>query len=173
MAEYTKNDVCSFGSDAGVINAIGKVCYFGGTIEEVVENANTNEFVFILKEVTDSTLTPFVTESGYSYSFMIVKKENSLPKYIPFPSKERFMVACDKHVNHHHYRYFGKRVGTEVNYLNNDIWLRNKEDGTLRQVIAIGTWGVNVGGLDYNIDWDSLFKVYEFLDGSPCGIVYE
>lgn len=172
MAEYTKNDVCSFGSDAGVINAIGKVCYFGGTFEEVLENANTNEFAFILKEVNDSALNPFVTESRYSYSFMIVKKENSLPKYIPFPSKEKFMIAYDKHVNRYHYGYFGKKVGPEVNYLN-DIWLRNKDDGTLRQVIAIGAWGVNVGGLDYNIDWDSLFKLYEFLDGSPCGIVYE
>ena len=172
MAEYTKNDVCAFRSDAGVINAIGKVCYFGETLEEVLENANTNEFAFILKEVNDIALTPFVTESGYSYSFMIVKKDNSLPKYIPFPSKERFMIAYDKHVNRHHYCYFGNRVGPEVNYLK-DIWLRNKEDGTLRQVIAIGTWGVNVGGLDYNIDWYSLFKVYEFLDGSPCGIVYE
>ena len=172
MVEYTKNDVCAFGDDAKVINAIGKVCYFGGTLEEVLENANTNEFAFILKEVNDSALTTFVTESGYSYSFMIVKKENSFPKYIPFPSKEKFMIAYDKHVNRYHYGYFGKRVGPEVNYLN-DIWLRNKEDGTLRQVIAIGTWGVNVGGLDYNIDWDSLFKLYEFLDGSPCGIVYE
>ena len=49
------------------------------------------------------------------------------------------------------------------------MWIRNRCSKTLCQVVSIGAGGVRLGGIDYEVEWNSLYRNFEFLDGTPCG----
>ena len=49
------------------------------------------------------------------------------------------------------------------------MWIRNRYNKTLCQVVSIGAGGVYLGGIDYEVNWNVLYRNFEFLDGTPCG----
>ena len=49
------------------------------------------------------------------------------------------------------------------------MWIRKRYSKTLCQVVSIGAGGVYLGGIDYEVDWNVLYRDFEFLDGTPCG----
>ena len=84
-------------------------------------------------------------------------------KYIPFSDPDEFLGHYGsswenpKETLDYFYRYL------------DGMWIQNRHTETLCQVISIGTSGVYLGGLDYEVDWDKLYEDFEFLDRSPCG----
>ena len=84
-------------------------------------------------------------------------------KYIPFSDPDEFLG---------HYGSSLMQPKETLDYLYrflDGMWIRNKYTGALYQVISIGANGVHVGDFKYEMDWYNLHKVFEFLDGTPCG----
>lgn len=160
MAEYTYNDINIVCGNERVSNALGKVCYYGYSAKEVLENALNDACKFVLKKVDMDNPKPFGDISGNWYPFMIVKKEET-PKYVPFNNLEEFLEASLEHNRNHS---LSKVRG---------IWLRNKEDGTICLITSINE---DTNYLYFNLVAESLEDIlcnYCFLDGTPCGKLQE
>ena len=88
---------------------------------------------------------------------------NTKTKYIPFTDPEEFLLHYGSSLEH-------PRETLDFSYrFLEGMWIRNKYSKTLCQVVSIGAGGVYLGGIDYEVDWNVLYRDFEFLDGTPCG----
>ncbi len=160
--EYTENDIITDVSDPRLKDAIGKTVYVAHKLySSVVDNANNNDSANkgVLVNLGYDPSHPFEvhTELGFHWDRIILSK-NQPPrkKYVPFNlSKEE-----------------------DRNFLRNK-WVRKKDTDELweDQILSFGSDEVleepyaslNMGSENA----ETLFKHFEFLDGTPCGRLVE
>ena len=88
---------------------------------------------------------------------------NTKTKYIPFTDPEEFLLHYGSSLEH-------PRETLDFSYrFLEGMWIRNKRENNLHQVVSISKSGVCIGGIDYKMHWVNLYVDFEFLDGSPCG----
>ena len=174
MIEYTRKDIIMDPNDPRLEGAIGKKVYFSSDINLLLQRANYNEYEMTLTQVEDVDSEPFtVTDMDgdeIDADFIILKKDEPKPGYIPFESVEEFLDE-----------YFLNKEKYTIGILLKleGIWLREKETGALCMATEIWDEGLVIGDTKLTIsgtdvfndttDWDELFSKYSFVDGTPCG----
>ena len=178
MTEYTRKDIIMDPNDPRLEGAIGKKVYSSSDINLILNRANNDEYEKTLTQVEDVDSEPFTVMNTdgteYDADFIIIKKEEPKPEYIPFESIEEFLTA-----------YFKSVANSECiqkTISSTGIWLKHNDAFLL--VIEIWDRGVVVGNgkmetmnigedtyltTNFITDWHELYEKYTFLDGSPCG----
>ena len=78
-ARYTWGDIIIDPSSEEAKNAVGKECYFGDSPAYCLNNANSDDFLYVLDHVEVYNVHPFVDTNSNAYGCIIVKKEQ--PSY--------------------------------------------------------------------------------------------
>ena len=183
MLEYTRKDIIMDLNDSRLEGVIGKKVYCSSDINRLLHRANNDEHEMTLTQVEDVDSKPFtVTDmdgTEYNADFIILKKEEPKPEYVPFENAEEFLNAYD-YTNH------SVKNGSVENKLINygGIWLKDKETDAWFMVTEIWDEGVVVGDgklrtvsngdneyftMNDVTDWRELLRDYIFLYGTPCG----
>ena len=183
MIEYTRKDIIMDPNDPRLEGAIGKKVYCSLDINLLLNRANDNEYEMTLTQVEDVDSEPFTVMNTdgteYDADFIIIKKEEPKPEYIPFENAEEFLNAYDC-------ANYSVKSGTVENKLLNygGIWLKDKETDAWFMITEIWDEGVVIGDskiktikngddeyftMNDVTDWCELLREYVFLDGSPCG----
>ena len=174
MIEYTRKDIIMDPNDPRLEGAIGKKVYCSSDINLTLQRANYNEYEMTLTQVEDVDSEPFtVTDMDGDENdadFIILKKDEPKPEYIPFESVEEFLDE---------YFLNKEKYTTGILLKLEGIWLREKETGALCMATEIWDEGLVIGDTKLTIsgtdvfndttDWDELFSKYSFVDGTPCG----
>ena len=164
MLKYTYDDINIIGDNERVSNAFGKECYYGYSAKEVLDNALNDKCKFILRQVDMDNPKPFGDISNRWYPFMIVKKEEQKPGYVPFKNVSEFIGAYRK--------VEAIQLKKENFYLSiRGIWLKYKATDARLMVTEMWGNGLIIGSDNAVTRWNELLKYYEFLDGTPCGIL--
>ena len=79
MDRYTYKDIIIDPSSEEAKNAVGKECYFGDSPAYCLNNANSDDFLYVLDHVEVYNVHPFVDTNSNAYGCIIVKKEQ--PSY--------------------------------------------------------------------------------------------
>lgn len=179
MLRYTYDDINIIYNER-VSDAFGKECYYGYNVQEVLDNALNDKCKFILRWVDTDGPKPFGDIQGNWYPFMIIKKEEQKPEYIPFTNQEEFLG---------YYAWYKDSLAksSSVHRLSKleGVWLKRKYSNTLYMVTEIWDRGVTIGNINLrttgnedNEDyfttndvtgWCELYENYTFPDGTPCG----
>ena len=178
MIEYTRKDIIMDPNDPRLEGAIGKKVYCSSDINLILQRANDNEYEKTLTQVEDVDSEPFtVTDMDgdeFDADFIIIKKEEPKPEYVPFENAEEFLNAYD-YTNH------SVENGSVENKLINygGIWLKDNEIDAYCMVTEIWDTGVVIGNKNITIgettvfnditSWDELLEDCTFIDGKPCG----
>ena len=166
MIEYGYEDIIMDPEDPRLEGAIGKECYFGDYPTKLIGKARINSSTSLsrLKSVRKDKSYPFADNGDYNWIFIIIKKEEPKPKFIPFESADEFIDAYDS-------ANYSVKNGTAENKMLNygGIWLRNKNEDSMYMVIEIWNDGVVLGSDQIATPWKHILDDYKFLDGSPCG----
>lgn len=174
MIEYTRKDIIMDPNDPRLEGAIGKKVYSSSDINLLLHRANNDEHEMTLTQVEDVDSEPFtVTDMDgdeIDADFIILKKEEPKPEYIPFESVEEFLDE---------YFLNKEKYTTGILLKLEGIWLREKETGAICMATEIWDEGLVIGDTKLTIngtdvfndttDWDELFSKYSFVDGTPCG----
>lgn len=178
MTEYTRKDIIMDPNDPRLKEAIGKKVYSSSDINLLLHRANNDEHEMTLTQVEDVDSEPFtVTDMDgdeIDADFIIIKKEEPKPEYVPFESADEFINAFD-YTNHSVEK--GSVENKLINY--GGIWLKDKETDAFFMVTEIWDTGIVIGDKNMTIgattafnditEWDDILENYTFLDGSPCG----
>ena len=148
MAEYTYKDVIIDPEDPRV--EIGAEYCFGDIPQNLVEAANSDHYFWVrLEKVSVSDGFNFKKEGG-GWKSCIIRKKEPEKKYVPFDlSKEEDRAKL------------------------RGAWVRVKERTSWEeQITSLNSIFIFLGrdGED-GIKPDYLFNHYEFVDGTPCGIL--
>ena len=188
MDEYTFENLIINPETPGLEDLIGKEVYFSDVPVYCIDRANKNYNVGILREVRENYAAPFFVETSngcmLNYACIIPKKEESKPEYAPFKSVEEFVEG-----------YVEAKGGVksnsfEDNLLQCGMWIKVKgiSSGGYCTVNELWNDGVALGhSKTYNVQnllgeystvtettsWETLYKGFTFLDGSPCGKLIE
>lgn len=179
MVKYTDSDIICDIQDPRIKGAIGKECYCGFDWEKLLLNANKDTGMSgILQSIdTRAPLTPFhiinPNINGLEYCPYIILKDKDITSnkyetstlYVPFESIEEFIDGYG--ASSHFIKY--NTVGYSIsNY--GGMWLKYKGDNmdSYHHIDKICRDGITIGSDDI-IGWNTLFEMYEFLDGTPCG----
>lgn len=182
MIEYTRKDIIMDPNDPRLDGTIGKKVYCSSDINLLLLRANNNEYEMTLTQVEDVDSEPFTVMNTdgteYDADFIILKKEEPKPKYVPFESKWEFIESYMDNRSNHEY------LDHQISCLGG-IWLKDKDgEGAYFMVTEIWNEGVIVsdikmkttkeGNDEYyttneTTEWKELLRDYTFLDGSPCG----
>ena len=182
MIEYTRKDIIMDPNDPRLEVAIGKKVYCSSDINLTLHRANNDEYEMTLTQVEDVDSEPFTVTNmdgdEIDADFIIIKKEEPKPKYIPFESKWEFIESYMDNRSNHEY------LDHQISCLGG-IWLKDKDrEGAYFMVTEIWKEGVVVsdikmkttkeGNDEYyttneTTEWKELLRDYTFLDGSPCG----
>ena len=168
MAEYTRKDIIMDPKDSRLENAIGKKVFSSSDINLLLNRANNDEYEMTLTQVEDVDSEPFtVTDMDgdeIDADFIILKKEEPKPEYVPFENAEEFLNAYD-YTNH------SVEHGTVENKLLNygGIWLKHRESDDFFMVLEIRDDGVVIRRNLFTTSWNDLSNDYTFLDGTFCG----
>ena len=147
MAEYTYADVIIDPSDPRV--EIGKEYYFALGAQACIDYANRGSKERTLDDVdTSGNYNPFISDEK-DYPFIIRKKESN-KTYVPFDLNKEEDRA--------------RLRGAWVKVKNQTSWEE--------QITAINSSFIFIGGNgEDGIKPDYLLNHYEFVDGTPCGIL--
>ena len=168
MTEYTRKDRIMDPNDPRLEGTIGKKVYSSSDVNLVLNRANNDEYEMTLTQVEDVDSEPFTVMNTdgteYDADFIILKKEEPKPKYVPFESADEFINVYDS-------TNFSVKKGTIENKLlyYGGIWLKDKEMYAKSMVTEIYDDGVILGSNQSEILWNRLLEKFTFLDGSPCG----
>lgn len=165
MIEYTRKDIIMDPNDPRLEGAIGKKVYSSSDVNLVLNRANNNEYEMTLTQVEDVDSEPFTVMNTdgteYDADFIIIKKEEPKPEYVPFENVTEFLDA---------YKNLKGCITEEELFLYiRGIWLKGKFSKTYCMVAKIEDMGVFVVNYLDRIPWEELLEDYTFLDGSPCG----
>lgn len=75
MDKYTYKDIIIDPSSEEAKNAVGKECYFGDSPAYCLNNANSDDFLYVLDHVEVYSVLPFVDTNSNAYGCIIVKKK--------------------------------------------------------------------------------------------------
>ena len=189
MAEYVFEELIINPKKPGLENLIGKEVYCNDVPLACLDHANEHRRAGILREVREeSTDYPFRVETpeGEVLGFVcIIPKKNELkPEYVPFKSMEEFVEG-----------YVEAKGGVksnsfEDNLLQCGMWIKEKrqDSDTYCMVTEIWNDGISLGhSKTYSVQnllgehstivettsWETLYKGFTFLNGSPCGKLVE
>ena len=159
MIEYTYEDIIMDPDDPRLENAIGKECYLSDYPREALKHAINHTIKYRLKSINKEEICPFVDdEDEDNWAFIIIKKEEPKPRYVPFKSKEEFIES-------YHYHDNSKYSETDDILLNYGVWLKLNELYVLVTCIS----DEYIKTFESCYFWNELLENFEFLDGSPCG----
>ena len=159
MIEYTYEDIIMDPYDPRLENAIGKECYLSDYPREALKHAINHTIKYRLKSINKEEICPFVDdEDEDNWAFIIIKKEEPKPRYVPFKSKEEFIES-------YHYHDNSKYSETDDILLNYGVWLKLNELYVLVTCIS----DEYIKTFESCYFWNELLENFEFLDGSPCG----
>ena len=151
MAEYTYKDVIIDPNDPRV--EIGKEYYFGnnpGCLLRSISQLSASEGTLVMKDsAIEAQSSPFMSSEGEWFVCIIRKKEPE-KKWVPFDlTKEEDRARL------------------------RGAWVRVKERTSWEeQITSLNSIFIFLGGDgEDGIKPDYLFNHYEFVDGSPCGIL--
>ena len=171
MDEYTFENLIINPETPGLESIIGKEVYFSDVPIYCIDRANKNYNAGILREVRENYAVPFFIETSsgcmLNYACIILKKEESKPKYVPFENQKEFVRVYQK------FRESIKYDTFENSLADYGIWVKNKNGISCAMVLEIWDEGVALGGETQSIYWRDLFEYYTFPDGSPCGKLKE
>ena len=157
-------------------NKYDRNVYCSSDINLLLHRANNDEHEMTLTQVEDVDSEPFtVTDMDgdeIDADFIIIKKEEPKPEYVPFESKWEFIESYMDNRSNHEY------LDHQISCLGG-IWLKDKESDAYFMVTEIWDMGIVIGDKNMTIgattafnditDWDDILESYVFLDGSPCG----
>lgn len=154
--EYTEADIISDINDPRLEGSIGKVCYVAHHLydDDIVANANNDDKTHkgILINLGYDPAFPFEvhTEMGLHWKQIIIaKNQPSQPEYVPFDLSRE-----------------------EDRQLLRGKWLRSNQNReemiTGFHMFDNGKWTADMSCFA-NATGDGLFRLYTFLDGTPCG----
>ena len=189
MGEYTYDNVIIDPHKEGVRSLVGKEVYFEAKPFLCLKAANEKlaSNLGILVEVYKDSINPFCVKGksgSYKYPCIIEKKEEPKPEYAPFKSVEEFVEGYVEAKG-------GVRSNSfEDNLLQCGMWIKAKgmSSGGYCMVNELWNDGVALGhSKTYNVQnvsgeystvvettsWETLYKGFTFLDGSPCGKLIE
>ena len=172
MAEYTRKDIIMDPNDPRLEGAIGKKVYCSSDINLLLHRANNDEHEKILTQVEDVDSEPFTCTymdgDEIDADFIILKKEEPKPEYVPFESMEEFVRMYREVMEG------AEPDSFEDNLFQCGMWLRDADADTdksmYRLVYEIRDKGVRIPDYGF-LDWENLLYStgLTFLDGSPCG----
>lgn len=96
------------------------------------------------------------------YPYLVLKKVEPEPKYVPFESKEEFIEAFHYHDNANYSE-------TEDILLNYGMWLKDKNSHEIFLVTGVFNQSIHICDFDSDESWGELLNEFTFLDGTPCG----
>ena len=181
MAEYTYEDIIMDPNDPRLEGAKGKECYFSDYPKKLLNSARNNsaEYLDCLTNIIKEAPCPFVDKNGYGHTLIIIKKEEPKPEYISFKSMEEFVES-----------YMEVKESVELNSFDSSLlqcgmWIKEKgisdgyymiteiwNDGVIlgySKIFAIEEVSGRYSTVFETTTWDTLYKNFTFLDGSPCG----
>ena len=124
-----------------------------------MKHAINHTIKYRLKSINKEEICPFVDdEDEDNWAFIIIKKEEPKPRYVPFKSKEEFIES-------YHYHDNSKYSETDDILLNYGVWLKLNELYVLVTCIS----DEYIKTFESCYFWNELLENFEFLDGSPCG----
>ena len=134
-------------------------CYLSDYPREALKHAINHTIKYRLKSINKEEICPFVDdEDEDNWAFIIIKKEEPKPRYVPFKSKEEFIES-------YHYHDNSKYSETDDILLNYGVWLKLNELYVLVTCIS----DEYIKTFESCYFWNELLENFEFLDGSPCG----
>lgn len=170
MIKYTYEDVIINPNDPRLENAIGKECYLSDYPKYALDKANNfPSDTSHLKRIEKYLASPFIDDvCGYDWAVIILKKDESESKYVPFDNMYEFL-----------HRYLNinvsdcKELPEQFKSTNMGMWIKYIDDNEICRVDEISREGLFIGDNRLKTDWEDLFNKYVFLDNSPCGKLKE
>lgn len=176
MGEYTYEDIMFDPTLKKVDDCIGKVVYFSNSPTDCLNRANDDNenYCGTLHRINEGDSSPFVilshdSDCPYRMAASIILKRESEPEYVPFESADEFLTAylnkCDSVVKK-------DKANNEDVLSYHGIWLKHEyiDYYDYYSVTEIrNKVGLVIGSDTDATSWDRVLKIYEFLDGTPCG----
>ena len=169
---YTRESILSDIQDPKVYNFSGYKVYFGDTPEEVLEHANTHDYEYwgTLLGVTDGMFD--VQEDSSRWRFIIPCQSPDFEgDYIPFQSKYEFIDRYYEIMKS--FKSIEGELPSELKLMKCGMFIKEKYSPAVYQVLEIDSFSIQISRHDSIVTWYDLLKYFEFLDGSPCGRLYE
>lgn len=189
MAEYVFEELIINPKKPGLENLIGKEVYCNDVPLACLDHANEHRRAGILREVREEGADyPFRVETPegdvLGFVCIIPKKNEPKPEYVPFKSIEEFVEG-----------YVEAKGGVktdsfEDNLLQCGMWIKEKRQDSDAYCMVTEIWndGISLGhSKTYSVQnllgehstivettsWETLYKGFTFLNGSPCGKLVE
>lgn len=178
MVKYFYDDIIISPDDPRLEGAIGKEVYFGNVPLYCLQDANENNNVGILKEISNYIDSPFYVKDSerciLDYVCIIIKQKESDHGYIPFRNAKEFLEACLRKKEKF-------AIILQLGQLSrlDGVRLKQKDSGANLVVteiwdegIAISSKKLTIKGMsvfNHTTTWEGLLENYTFLDGSLCG----
>ena len=163
MFEYSYKNIIIDPTIEEVKSYIGKEVYFADSPGACLERANTNSICYSgkLSNVNISAFPFEISETTFGKVFrsmcIILKKEESTSKYLPFSSANEFLIEFYR--NNHSSSY------PESILEERGMWL--KKEGQYIEITHISNLGINEN-TNFPAYWKDLYYDYKFLNGTPC-----
>lgn len=172
MSEYTYENIIFNPTSKEANDCVGKVVYFANSPTDCLNYANDDNenYCGTLNNIKVGGSSPFIiishdSDCAIHMAASIILKRESEPEYVPFKSADEFLTAylekCDHVVN---------KDGDTLSY--HGIWLKHEyiDYYDYYSVTEIrNKVGLVIGGDADATSWERVLKIYEFLDGTPCG----
>ena len=188
MNKYVFEDLIINPETPGLRSLIGKEVYFSDVPLSCIKGANNNCEVGILKGICKGITFPFQIETSekevLNFACIILKKEESKPEYTPFKSMEEFVEG-----------YVEAKGGVKTDSFEDKLlqcgmWIKEKRQDSDAYCMVTEIWndGISLGhSKTYSVQnllgehstivettsWETLYKGFTFLNGSPCGKLIE
>lgn len=169
---YTEDNILSNIQDPAVYKFSGYKVYFGDTPEEVLEHANAHDYEYwgTLLGVTDGMFDVQEDNSGWRYIIPCQSQEFE-GDYIPFQSKYEFIDRYYEIMES--FKSIEGELPSELKLMKCGMFIQEKYSPAVYQVLEIDNFSISISRHDSLVTWHDLWKHFEFLDGSPCGRLYE
>lgn len=135
-----------------------------GNVLKAIENPTGDIIVEKLVKIQPDSSFPFITDgqvNDYEFIREVIEDE---PSYRPFKSIAELVEYWCKNNNN---------LWQHRNLTIPLIWVKDKNTGHNCLIIEYNKDCVFMNGDDVGVSMEELFNEYEFLDGSPIGVVIE
>ena len=169
---YTRESILSDVQDPKVYNFSGYKVYFGDTPEEVLEHANAHDYEYwgTFLGVKDDMFDVEEDNSGWRYIIPCQSRDFE-GDYIPFQSEYEFIDRYYEILKS--FESIEDELSSKLKLMKCGMFIKEKYSPAVYQVMKIDSFSVRISRYDSLVTWYDLLKYFEFLDGSPCGRLYE
>ena len=169
---YTRESILSNIQDPTVYKFSGYKVYFGDTPEEVLEHANAHDYEYwgTFLGVTDGMFDVQEDNSGWRCIIPCQSQEFE-GDYIPFQSEDEFINGYYEILKS--FESIEDEPSSKLKLMKCGMFIKEKYSPAVYQVLEIDNFSISISRHDSLVTWYDLLKYFEFLDGSPCGRLYE